>query len=283
MTVRARPLRSVLYVPGSRPGALAKLGELQVDAVILDLEDAVLTDAKAAARQTVVETLSTNDFGQTLCLVRVNGLDTAFGENDVRAISGLPCDGIVLPKVSEGAAVVAATKLTTLPIWAMIETPLGVLNVGDIAGMDPVVGMILGTNDLAVDLHCTPADGRAALMAALQNTLLAARAHGKICIDGVYNAFRDLDGFTKECEQGRALGFDGKSLIHPMQIAPANAVFSPTEDELDLAQRQVAAFNAAREDGQGVAVLDGRIVEQLHIVAAQALLERHQRILQQES
>ena len=265
-----RPYRSALYIPGSRDRALEKARGLPVDVILFDLEDAVAPDAKVAARDTLYAALADGGYGSRLRIVRINGLDTAWGRADASAVAAMDCDAILLPKVNGPADVDALAALVPdLPIWAMMETPQGVLNAASIAAHPRIAGFVLGTNDLAKDLNSR---GRAVLMMSLQMCLLAAKAAGIVALDGVYNAFKDEDGLRAECAEGRDMGFDGKTLIHPAQVAIANAAFGPSSDEIDLAHRQIAAFEAAEVEGQGVAVVDGRIVENLHIVTARATL-----------
>lgn len=278
-----RPTRSALYIPGSRPRALDKARGLAVDVILFDLEDAVSPDEKPAARATLAEELAKGGYGPRRKVVRLNGLDTDWGLEDAKAADAMACDAVLLPKVNGAADVDALAALTGKPIWAMIETPLGVLNALEIAAHPQIEGFVLGTNDLAKDLGTRHTADRAALITSLQMALLAARAHGVVAIDGVYNAFKDEEGFAAECEQGRDFGFDGKSLIHPAQIAAANAAFAPTAAEIDLAERQIEAFAAAERDGQGVAVVDGKIVENLHIVTARATLAKAAAITELET
>ncbi|MEO1640132.1 MAG: CoA ester lyase [Pseudomonadota bacterium] len=267
-----RPYRSALYIPGSKDRALDKARGLPVDVILFDLEDAVAPDAKVAARDTLFAALADGGYGNRLRIVRINGLDTAWGAADAAAVAAMECDAILLPKVNGPADVDALAAIVPgLPIWAMMETPLGVLNAAAIAAHPRIAGFVLGTNDLAKDLN---SQNRAALMTSLQLCLLAAKAHGVVALDGVYNAFKDEDGLRAECAEGRAMGFDGKTLIHPAQVAIINAAFGPTAEEIDLAERQIAAFEAAEAEGQGVAVVDGRIVENLHIVTARATLAK---------
>jgi len=262
--------RSALYIPGSKPRALAKALTLPTDMIIFDLEDAVAPDAKSAARRTLTEALHAHDFAPRNRIVRMNGLSTPEGRADAHAIRDMPCDGVALPKVEGVADLDAVTVLIPgKPIWAMIETPMGVLNAPAIAAHAGVAGIIMGTNDLAKELR---ARTRAALQHALQTCLLSARAHGKIALDGVFNAFQDDEGLQAECRDGRDLGFDGKTLIHPAQLAICNATFGPTPDEIALAKRHIAAFEAVCAAGQGVAVVDGKIVESLHVATARATL-----------
>lgn len=267
-----RPYRSALYIPGSKDRALDKARSLPVDVILFDLEDAVTPDAKVAARDTLFAALADGGYGSRLRIIRINGLDTEWGSADAAAIAAMACDAVLLPKVNDVRDVDAlAALIPDLPIWAMMETPQGVLNAASIAAHPRIAGFVLGTNDLAKDLN---ARGRAALMTSLQMCVLAAKAAGIVVLDGVYNAFKDDDGLRAECAEGRDLGFDGKTLIHPAQVAIANATFGPTEDDIDLARRQIAAFEAAASEGQGVAVVDGRIVENLHIVTARATLAK---------
>jgi (3S)-malyl-CoA thioesterase len=276
-----RPFRSVLYIPGSKERALEKARGLAADAIIFDLEDAVAPDEKANARTLLARTLSETDYGRRAKLVRINALSTEWGADDLDAIAAARPEAILLPKVDGPADIEAlARRLDAIPetaetrIWAMMESPRGVLNAAAIAAAPRMAGFVLGTNDLAKDLGCRVGPGRAALQVALQTCLLAARAEGLVAVDGVYNAFKDEDGLRAECLEGRDLGFDGKTLIHPAQIEIANAVFAPEADEIALARRQIAAFEEATARGEGVAVVDGKIVENLHVATAQRLLAR---------
>ena len=267
-----RPVRSVLYIPASKERALEKAKGLACDAIIFDLEDAVAIDEKVPARTLLAETLPTADYGARLRIVRVNGLDTTWGREDV--LSVVNADAVLLPKVNSAADVDAIAALTSLPIWAMMETPLGILNAAEIAAHPRLEGMVMGTNDLAKDLNTRHRPDREPLLTSLQMCLLAARAHGVTIVDGVYNAFKDDAGLKIECDQGRDMGFEGKTLIHPAQLEVANAAFAPSEAEIDLSKRQIEAFEQAGRDGQGVAVVDGKIVENLHIVTARATLAK---------
>lgn len=267
-----RPVRSVLYIPASKERALEKAEGLACDAIIFDLEDAVAIDEKVPARDLLAETLPTADYGARLRIVRVNGLDTTWGREDV--LSVVNADAVLLPKVNSAADVDAIAALTSLPIWAMMETPLGILNAAEIAAHPRLEGMVMGTNDLAKDLNTRHRPDREPLLTSLQMCLLAARAHGVTIVDGVYNAFKDDAGLKIECDQGRDMGFEGKTLIHPAQLDVANTAFAPSEAEIDLSKRQIEAFEQAGRDGQGVAVVDGKIVENLHIVTARATLAK---------
>lgn len=264
-----RPSRSALYIPASNTRAMEKARSLPVDVILFDLEDAVAPDAKYDARTTLTAGLATGGYGTRLRVVRINALDTLWGADDAAAIVQMTCDAVLLPKVNSVADVDAlAALIPNLPVWAMIETPQGVLNAASIAAHPRIAGFVLGTNDLAKDLNSR---SRAALMTALQMSVLAAKAAGIVVLDGVYNTFKDDDGLAAECAEGRDLGFDGKTLIHPAQIAICNAAFGPTDADIALAQRQIAAFDATQG---GVAVVDGKIVENLHIVTAKATLAK---------
>lgn len=279
----ARPYRSALYIPGSKSRALEKARSLKVDVILFDLEDAVAADEKVAARRTLAEELDKGGYGERLKIVRINGLDTEWGEEDARAANEMQCDAVLVPKVNSAADVDAVAAITDKPIWAMMETPLGVLNALEIAAHSRLEGFVLGTNDLAKDLNTRQRPDRLPLLTALQTCLLAARAHDVVALDGVYNAFKDEEGLRQECAQGRDMGFDGKTLIHPAQLDIANAAFAPTEAEIDLAHRQIAAFDEAIAQGQGVAVVDGKIVENLHIVTARATLAKAEAIAKLEA
>ncbi|MEM1100896.1 MAG: CoA ester lyase [Pseudomonadota bacterium] len=280
-----RPYRSVLYIPGSKARAVEKAKTLSVDAIIFDLEDAVALSEKANARALLAATLAEGGYGPRAQIVRINGMDTEWGADDLATIAAIGPEAMLLPKVNSAADILAlAARLDTIPeaamtrIWAMMETPQGVLNAAEIARAPRMAGMVMGTNDLAKDLGTRSTPDRAPLLAALSQCLLAARAAGIVIVDGVFNAFKDEDGLRAECAQGRDFGFDGKTLIHPAQVAIANAAFAPTDAEIDLATRQIAAFEEAEAAGQGVAVVDGRIVENLHIETARATLAKVQAI-----
>lgn len=278
----SQPCRSVLYIPASRARAMEKAKTLPIDAIIFDLEDAVAADEKIAARDTLTETLQGGGFGPRLQIVRINGFDTNWGADDVAKVAEAAPQAILLPKVNSAkdiedlaALLDANPKTRDTRIWAMMETPLGILNAAEIAAAPRMAGFVMGTNDLAKDLN---ARTREAMVTALQLCLLAARARGIFCVDGVYNAFKDEDGLRNECQQGRDFGFDGKTLIHPAQVAIANAAFGPTGDEIDLARRQIAAYTEALAKGEGVAVVDGKIVENLHVETARATLAKAEAI-----
>lgn len=280
----SRPYRSALYIPASRARALEKARSLPCDAILFDLEDAVAPGEKAAARQTLATALADGGYGARARIVRINGLETEWGRADAEAAAAMDCDGVLVPKVAGPEMLDAVAALVPgRPLWAMLETPAGVLAADRIAGHPELAGLVMGTNDLAKELGARGAARREPLLFALQACLMAARAHGKVAIDGVYNAFRDADGLSAECSQGRDMGFDGKSLIHPDQIAAANAAFGPTEAEVELARRQIAAHEEAEARGEGVAVVDGRIVENLHVATARATLAKAAAIAERET
>ncbi|ABV94607.1 putative citrate lyase subunit beta [Dinoroseobacter shibae DFL 12 = DSM 16493] len=282
---RARPYRSVLYIPGSKERALHKAQSLPVDAIIFDLEDAVAVEEKANARHLLARTLAETDYGPRAKIVRINGFDTDWGQADLDVIAAARPEAILLPKVNTAADVeTLADRLDARPetaettIWTMMETPLGMLNAAQIAAAPRMAGFVMGTNDLAKELDSRFRPDRLPMLTGLGLCLLAARAHGLVAVDGVYNAFKDDEGLEAECAQGRDMGFDGKTLIHPAQVAIANAVFAPSDSELALASRQILAFEQAAARGQGVAVVDGKIVENLHVATARQLLAKAEAI-----
>jgi len=275
MDTRSRPFRSVLYIPGSKTRALEKAKTLPVDAVIFDLEDAVSLGEKETARDTLALALQQGGYGARMRIVRINGLDTEWGKADAEAVAQMDCDAVLLPKVSSPADLDALADITgDLPIWAMMETPRGMLNAAAIAAHPKLQGMVMGTNDLAKELQCRFRTDRLPLMSGLGLCLLAAKAEGLVIVDGVYNAFKDAEGLAVECHQGRDMGFDGKTLIHPAQVDVANAAFAPSDEEVDLARRQITAFDEAAAAGQGVAVVDGKIVENLHVATAREIIAK---------
>lgn len=275
-----RPFRSVLYIPASKERALEKARELPADAIIFDLEDAVAPDEKAAARETLAQELTLGGYGRRARLVRINGLDTPWGLADAQRFATHPgADALLLPKVNSPADLDRLAELTgDRPLWAMMETAAGMLNAAAIAAHPRLQGLVMGTNDLAKEIGSRPRPDRLPLQAGLGLCLLAAKAHGKIIVDGVFNAFRDEAGLCAECEQGRDMGFDGKTLIHPAQLDIANAAFAPSEADIALARRQIEAFDSALQQGQAVAVVDGAIVENLHVATAKATLSRAEAI-----
>jgi len=271
-----RPRRSALYMPGSNARALEKARSLPCDALILDLEDAVAPDVKESAREAVRAAVAAGGFGPREVVIRVNGLDTPWGEADLAAAVEAAPDAILIPKVSHPDTLVslgARLRRLSAPertrVWAMIETPLAILRLEAIASAAHDVDtrlscFVMGTNDLAKETRARFVPGRAPMLPWLSTAMLAARAYGLDILDGVYNALQDEAGFHAECEQGRDLGFDGKTLIHPNQIAAANAIFAPAADEVERGRAIIAAFERPENASKGAISLDGRMVERLH-------------------
>ena len=279
MHAKARPRRSVLYMPASKERAIEKARSLAADALILDLEDAVAPAEKGAGRDNVRQHGAAGAFGAREVVVRVNGLDTEWGAADLVAAAEAGPDAVLVPKVESAEQVAEVSSRldyhdapADTAVWAMIETPLGVLRAPEIAASPRLAGLVLGTNDLVKDLRAEHTPDRQPVVTALSLALLAARAYGLACLDGVHNAFRDAAGLRAACLQARAFGFDGKTLIHPAQIAVANDAFAPSEAALAEARATVAAFDEAMARGEGVAVLDGRIIENLHVENARRLI-----------
>lgn len=274
------PRRSVLFVPGSNPRAIEKARELPADGVIFDLEDAVAPDAKDAARAGVAAALAVGGYRPRETILRVNPLASPWGHADLAAAATLPLDAVLLPKVEDAERVRLSLDLLDtfgaspeLALWCMVETPLGVLRAAEIAGASPrLAGLVLGTSDLANELRARHTADRQPLLTALGLVLLAARAYGRAILDGVHLGLADAEGFAAACRQGRELGFDGKTLIHPDQIEAANRAFSPTADEVAQAHRIIAAYEAASAAGQGAIRVDGRLVEALHVEEARRTL-----------
>jgi len=266
-------MRSALFLPASNPRAIEKARTLDCDVAILDLEDAVAPETKADARAAAVQAIRDGGFAPRLG-VRINGLDTDWGADDLKALSDAGATLIVAPKVDDADAARALTA--ALPsgavLWAMIETPRALLNLNAIAAVDGLEALMLGVNDLAQGLRTGASPDREPLKPWLAATVAAARAHGLLAVDGVYNAFTDAQGFAAEAAQGRLYGFDGKSLIHPSQIAAANAAFSPSETEIAWARAVVAAFSAPEAGGKGAIRVDDQMVERLHFSEAERVL-----------
>ncbi|WP_090110416.1 HpcH/HpaI aldolase/citrate lyase family protein [Limimaricola pyoseonensis] len=275
------PYRSALFVPASKPRALEKARGLPCDALLFDLEDAVAPEAKADARAALAAALGAGGFGRRARIVRINAPATPWGAQDLEAAARLDCDGVLVPKVGGPADLDAAR--CGRPLWAMIETARGVIEAPAICRHPDLAGVVVGPNDLARELGARETPDRMPLWHALQAVLLAARAAGIVALDGVCNAIDDPERLAAECRQGRDMGYDGKSLIHPGQIAAANAAFAPSAAEIDLARRQIAAHEAALAEGQGVAVVEGRIVEALHVETARATLRRARAIAEREA
>jgi citrate lyase subunit beta/citryl-CoA lyase len=280
-----RPRRSVLYMPGANERALDKARTLDADALILDLEDAVAPDAKAEARDRVCAAASSDGYGQREVTIRANSIGTPWHDDDIAAIATSGADAIVVPKINTrdevqqvADALSASGAPATLTIWAMLETPLAVHNAAAIAAHERLSVLVMGTNDLVKELHAEFVPGRAPLLTALSQCVLGARIAGKVILDGVYNDLSDEEGFTAECVQGRDLGFDGKTLIHPKQLEPANRAWAPTDEAVDRAQRVIAAYEEAEREGRGVATVDGKMIENLHVDQAHRTLAVHDAI-----
>jgi len=276
----ARPRRSVLYMPGSHARALDKGRSVPADALILDLEDAVAPDAKASARDQVIQAVKAGGYGHRELAVRVNPLDSEWGPADVAAAATCGADALLLPKVESAAMVQelerrmeAAGAPRDLAIWTMIETPRGVLNAQEIAAAsDRLAVLVMGTSDLVKDLHAEHTDDREPVVTALSWCVLAARAHGRAIVDGVHLDLNDTEGLEAQCRQGRQLGMDGKTLIHPKTIEIANHAFAPSDAQVDKARRIIQAHAEAQRRGEGLAVLDGQLIENLHVENAQRVV-----------
>jgi citrate lyase subunit beta/citryl-CoA lyase len=273
----ARPRRSVLYLPASNLRAIEKARALPCDTVILDLEDAVAPDAKPEARAAAVAAVRAGGFGARELVVRVNGLDTPWGADDLAAVAGARPDAILTPKISSSADLAAVREAAgpELPLWAMIETCAAMFALPEIAAASLRLGTsvwVMGTNDLAKEMRCLPGIDRAPLATALSLSVMAARAHGLIILDGVFNDIGDPDGLARQCAQGAAWGFDGKTLIHPGQIDTANTAFTPEADAVAWARTVVAAFDDPATGDKGVLKVEGRMVERLHLEEARRLI-----------
>ena len=270
-------LRSALYMPGINQKAMDKALNLDCDAVVLDLEDAVEVSKKEDSRQLVIRQIENNDYGPRVVVVRVNDLGTKWGEQDVAAVANLPIQSILVPKVSEIRDISRVVDLlnrlgSELPIWIMVETPLAIININELARQPRVTALVMGTSDLVVDLCAEHLEERQNISYALQRSIIAARAFGKKILDGVHLDFRDLDSLRNVCRLGKSMGFDGKTLIHPDQIPVANDAFSPSEAELDKAKRVIDAWRSAQTRGSGVVEVDGTLVESLHVEEAKRLI-----------
>ncbi|ARF59582.1 CoA ester lyase [Streptomyces gilvosporeus] len=275
-----RPRRSVLYMPGANERALEKAKSLPADALILDLEDAVAPDAKAEARERVAAAAASKEYGHRELTIRVNGPGTAWHADDLRAAAEAGPDAVVVPKVDSVAtvreverALEAAGAPDHTAIWAMVETPRAMLDARAVAAAsERLTVLVMGTNDLAKELHAEHVPGRAPLLTGLSLALLGARDAGKAILDGVYNDVKDLAGFEAECVQARQFGFDGKTLIHPGQVAPCNEVFAPSDAQIAHARKVIDAFELATREGRGVVTVDGRMIENLHVEDARRIL-----------
>jgi len=275
----SRPRRSVLFMPGANTRALEKAKSLPADSLILDLEDAVAPDAKAQARENIRTALATG-FGHREAVVRINGLNTQWGLDDLKAFADTKADAILLPKVESASQIQKVASLlkqfnpaNTMKIWAMIETPLAIFHLPEIASSHPMLeALVLGTSDLVKDLHAKHTPSRVETQTALSLSVLAARAHQLCVLDGVHLALEDEEGLKQSCVQGRDMGFDGKTLIHPSQIAFANEIFGPSSEEIEEAKQRINAYDAALSSGAGIVLLNGKLVEELHIQDAKRIL-----------
>lgn len=280
MSQSVRPRRSVLYMPGANTRALEKARTLPADALIFDLEDAVAPDAKEAARGNVVAAAQSRAYGKREIAIRCNGLATPWGKADIAAIAKSGADAVLVPKVESAAEVAnvvalldAAGAPASMAVWAMMETPKGILRAEEVAGSHPRLTLfVMGTNDLVKDMRARHTPMRLPMVTALGLGMLAARAHGLTILDGVYNDIQDAEGFRAVCQQGLEMGFDGKTLIHPSQVEPCNEVFAPSTAELEMAGKIVTAFKAAQAEGKGVVTVDGRMIENLHVEQAERAL-----------
>ena len=281
-----RPRRSVLYMPGANARAMEKARDLPADALIFDLEDAVAPAEKETARRQVIETLQKGGYGNRELVVRVNGLMTPWGEADVAEMATAGAHALLIPKVENKQIIngVEGRMLTAqapdaMSIWCMIETPKGVMRAEEIASASPRLGaLVMGTSDLAKDLHCLHTPSRGPFMTSLSWCILAARANGLSILDGVHLDLADDDGFAESCRQGREMGFDGKTLIHPKTIAAANAAFAPDDAEVQWNRRVIAAHEEAENAGKGVVLLDGQLIENLHVEEAHRIVGLADRI-----
>jgi citrate lyase subunit beta/citryl-CoA lyase len=280
MAEMARPRRSVLYMPGSNARALEKARTLPADGLILDLEDAVAPDAKAAARAQIAAALAAGGYGGRELVVRINGLDTPWGRDDLAMAAKSAAHALLVPKVESAAMVAAIEKQLdaagarrSLAIWCMMETPLGMLHAEEIAAASKRAGcLVMGTSDLAKDLHAAHTRERLPMLTSLGLCLLAARAYGLAILDGVHLDLADDEGFAHACRQGKELGFDGKTLIHPKTIAKANEIFAPSPEEVARSRRIIAAHAEATAAGKGVVLVDGKLIENLHVENARRLV-----------
>lgn len=269
----ARPRRSALYLPAANARAIEKARGLDCDVVVLDLEDAVAPGAKDAARAQAVAAVAAGGWGPRELVVRVNGLGTAWGADDLAAVRAARPDAVLVPKV-DGTDDIAAYGAASggVPLWVMVETPRAVLRLEAIASAPGVAGLVMGTNDLAKEMRATLDGARAPFLGMLAMTVAAARAYGLVVLDGVYNDTGDADGLARQCAQGAAFGFDGKTLIHPSQIGPCHAAFGPDEAALAWARTVVAAYAEPDNAGRGVLRVEGRMVERLHLAQAEDLM-----------
>lgn len=281
MAATVRPRRSILYVPGSNIRALEKARTLSTDGLILDLEDAVAPNTKSDARRRVIEVIQSVAYSKREVLIRVNALNSPWGYEDLAAAAQSGCDGVLLPKVQSADYVRLCEQVLEsngarkeLQLWCMMETPFGMLHADEIANSTARLGgMVMGTSDLTKDLQAAHTRERLPMITSLSLCILAARAHGLAIVDGVHLDLDDDEGFMLSCQQGRELGFDGKTLIHPKTISVANNIFSPSLHEVVFSRRIIDAFTQAERDGRGVVVIDGKLVENLHMANARRMVQ----------
>lgn len=286
MSISLRPRRSVLYMPAANTRALEKARTLAADALIFDLEDAVAPDAKDVARANACAAASSGTYGKREIVIRANALSTQWGKDDLLAIAKSGAHAALLPKVDGAADIAAALDVLdragapkSMMLWCMIETPRGILRLEEIAAASDRVGcFVMGTNDLVKDLRAQFTPDQIAVLTSLSQTVLVARAYGKVVLDGVYNDIANTDGFKAQCRQALAMGFDGKTLVHPSQIEPCNEIFAPSPQEVERARNIIDGFERAKADGKGVVTVDGRMVEALHVELAKRTLAVHDAI-----
>ncbi len=280
MTDTYRPRRSVLYMPGANDKALEKAKGLACDAIIFDTEDSVAPDMKSVAREKVAAAVASGSYGNRELTIRVNSSETEWHEDDLRSAAAAGPAGIVVPKVNSAADVAAVERIiesADVPdhtrIWAMLETPAAIENAVEVAtASERLEVLVMGTNDIAKELRAALVEGRAPLLWGLGRCVNAARFAGKVILDGVYNNVRDPEGFEAECVQGAEMGFDGKTIIHPSQVEPSNAAFSPSDDEIEYSRRVIEAWDGALAEGKGVVTVDGKMIENLHVDNARRAL-----------
>ncbi|HET7446797.1 MAG TPA: CoA ester lyase [Methyloceanibacter sp.] len=292
--MQGRPRRSVLYMPGSNERALEKAKTIPADALIFDLEDAVAPDAKPLARDQVSAAVKNGGYGGREIVIRVNALETPWGTEDILAACEAEPDAILVPKVVHPGDVISVAKILQgvhapekIRLWAMMETPMAILNARTIAATavyeeNRLCCLVMGTNDLIKESRARALHDRFAVVPWLAMTLVAARAYRLDIIDGVYNEFRDEMGLREECERGRTLGMDGKTLIHPSQVGPCNQIFSPTEEEVDWSRKIIEAFHQPENRQKGVIVVEGRMVERLHLGMAERTVSIAEQIREME-
>ena len=291
MLKTARPRRSVLYMPGSNARALEKGRTLAADGLILDLEDAVAPDAKETARDQIRDAIKEGGYGERELIVRVNGMDTSWGHDDLAAAAAMGADAVLLPKVESASAVHQAEAIletsgapNDLAVWCMMETPLGMLHAEEVSEASPrISALVMGTSDLAKDLQCAHTRDRLPFITSLGLCMLAARAAGIAILDGVHLDLQDDEGFENSCRQGAELGFDGKTLIHPKTIDAANKAFSPSPEEVEWSKKIIAVHAEASSEGKGIVVVDGKLIENLHVLNAQRVVAMAEAIQEMET